>query len=169
MDNMDPEVKTHLECTYTGHLGIRARDKITQIRVLQALQGHAKQSESQVIGTRKMVSNITSTALLGVPGYATTAVDDTGAKGPIPALKSQAEATIQQHIPMKDTAWWHKGNCFGCNTPGCHSLEGGDVVCPHRDCHGVRELAQRNYKKLMDEKKESQREEEEGARLGRFG
>ena len=37
MDNMDPEVKTHLEGAYRGHLGVRARDKITQIRALQAL------------------------------------------------------------------------------------------------------------------------------------
>ena len=79
MDNMDPEVKNHVEGTYTGHLGVRARDKITQIRALQSLQGHAEQSESQVIGTRKTMSNITSTALLDVPGFTATAVDDTQA------------------------------------------------------------------------------------------
>ena len=97
MDNMNPEAKTHLEGTYTGHLGVRARDEITQIGALQALKCHVEQSESQVIGTRKLVSVLTSTALLGVPGYVADVVDDAGATGFIPALKSQDEATIQQH------------------------------------------------------------------------
>ena len=44
MDNMDPEVKTHLEGAYRGHLGVRARDKITQIRAFKTLQSHVKQS-----------------------------------------------------------------------------------------------------------------------------
>ena len=37
MDSMDPDGKTHLEDQYTGHLGARKRDKVTQIRTLQAL------------------------------------------------------------------------------------------------------------------------------------
>ena len=115
---MDPEVKTHLEGTYTGHLGVKTRDRITQIRALQALQSHAEQSEPQVIGTRKMVSILTSTALLSVPGYEAVVGDGVGATGSTPAFKSQAEATIQQHTPVKDSAW-KKGNCFACNGRNC--------------------------------------------------
>ena len=165
MDNMDPEVKTHLEGTYTGHLGVRARDKITQICALQVLQlqSHAEQSESQVIGTREMVSNLTSTALLSVPGYAAAVGDGAGATGSIPALKSQAEATIQQHTPVKDSAW-KKGNCFGCNNQNCQWFRDGDVVCPHMDRPGVRERAQLNFKKFKDYKKKmrEKRKQEQG-------
>ena len=38
MDSMGPDVKTHLEGQYTDRLGARKRDKVTQIRALQALQ-----------------------------------------------------------------------------------------------------------------------------------
>ena len=59
MDNMDSDVKTHLEGHYTGHFGARKRDRVTLIRTLQALQASAEQSESQVIGFGRMVINIT--------------------------------------------------------------------------------------------------------------
>ena len=120
---------------YRGNLGVRARDGITQIHALQALQSHAEQSEFQVISTRKMMSNLTSTALLSVPGYAAAVVDMNGATGSTPALKSQAEATIQQNTSIKDSAW-KKGNCLGCNRPVCQWLKNDDVVCPNRDRPG---------------------------------
>ena len=163
MDNMDPEVKTHLERTYTGHLGGRARDRITQIRALQALQSHAEQSESQVIGMRKIVSNLASTALLSAPGYAAAVGDGVGAAEFTPALKSQPEATIQQHTPVKGSAW-KKGNHFRCNSQNCQWLRDGGVVCPHRDHPGVRERAQIDYKKFKDYKKKmrEKRKQEQG-------
>ena len=36
MDNMDPEVKIHVEITYTDHLKQRERDNVTQTRALQS-------------------------------------------------------------------------------------------------------------------------------------
>ena len=86
-----------------------------------------------------------------------------GAAGSTPALKSQAEAIIQQNTPVKDSVW-KKVNCFGCNRPVCKWLKNGDVVCPHRDRPGVRERAQLNYNVFKDYKKKmrEKRKQEQG-------
>ena len=91
-------------------------------------------------------------ALLSVLSYAAAVGDIKGATGSTLALKSQAEATIQQYTPVKDSAG-KKGNCFGCNSPNYTWLKDGDAVCSHRDRPGARERAQLNFKKFKDYKK----------------
>ena len=95
-----------------------------------------------------MVSDIASTALMSVPGYAAA----TAATGnPTHILKSTAEATIQQHTPVQDFVW-EKPMCFGCGDLECHWKKGSEIVCPHRDRPGARECALCNFGKMKEDK-----------------
>ena len=143
MDNMDPEVRVHVESTYTDHLKHRERDNVTQTRALQSLQKAAEASETQIMSLRRMVTKTTSSAMLGIPGY--TARPTTGGNS-TPALKSTAEQTIQNHTPAMSFIW-KRGLCFGCGEE--HKwMANGAIVCPNADRPGVRDVAHYNFKQL---------------------
>lgn len=110
MDNMDPEVKIHVESTYNDHLKHRERDNVTQTRALQSLQRAAEASKRQIMSACGMVSKTTASAVLSIPGYIARTANN---GNPIPALRSSAEQTIQNHTPAMSFTW-KRGLCFGC-------------------------------------------------------
>ena len=143
MDNMDPEVKIHVESTYTDHLKQRERDNVTQTRALQSLQKVAEASERQILSLRGMVNKTTSSTMLAIPAYAARVVNNTN---PTPALRSTAKQTIQNHTPAMSFTW-KRGLCFGCGED--HKwMVNGEVVCPSANRPGVKEIAQHNFKQM---------------------
>ena len=149
VDNMDPDVKAHLEANYSSHLNARLRDPLTQTKALQLLLIEATKAEKAVIATRNIASsNATQVLQASFSNFKPPAITNVGAAAGTMVNASQAERTLSSNSPVGPFNWgW--GHCLGCGSEEHRCLAvGGVIMCPHANRPGCKENDEENLKLL---------------------
>lgn len=147
VENMDSDIRTEMESTYSAHLGIRARDPLTQTKAVQSLLVAATKAEKKVLATRTLISKQHNKVMTAtVPGY--TAIPISG-DAAVPGMASVAERTIGSNTPIPPFEW-KAPMCVCCGSLDHKytKLKSKDVICPNAGRPGAKENVEKNYAKL---------------------